>query len=169
MTTNATSQDTVDLTTPTRVVFSVSEAAKACRVDRKTITRKMDQLETAGAYKDDSGYWQIPVASLEEVGLRPGRPTPAPADTPKEPAPTGRSIEEWHQLEMQALRLQGERDVAIARAEGAERALAEASARANFVEHHMIAIEASPTATPPPRPSWRERRRAARKAENTPA
>ncbi|NQU37181.1 MAG: hypothetical protein HQ526_06225 [Actinobacteria bacterium] len=61
--------------------------------------------------------------------------------------------------------MQAERDVAIARAEGAERALAEASARAGFAEKQVLAIEAAP-ASPQPPLTWREKRAAKRKAVN---
>lgn len=57
-------------------VFTISQAATACAVSRKTITRRLDQLRDAGAYKDTGGQWAVPLSALLAVGLRPGRPAP---------------------------------------------------------------------------------------------
>jgi hypothetical protein len=54
--------------------FTVTTAAEACRVSRKTITRRIDQLRDGGAYKDAGGAWVIPLGALLHAGLSPGRP-----------------------------------------------------------------------------------------------
>ncbi|MBV6763060.1 hypothetical protein [Rhodococcus opacus] len=54
--------------------FSVTTAAEACQVSRKTITRRIDQLRDGGAYKDSAGAWVIPLGALLHAGLSPGRP-----------------------------------------------------------------------------------------------
>lgn len=54
--------------------FSVTTAAEACQVSRKTITRRIDQLRDGGAYKDAAGAWVIPLGALLHAGLSPGRP-----------------------------------------------------------------------------------------------
>jgi hypothetical protein len=54
--------------------FTVTTAAEACQVSRKTITRRIDQLKDGGAYKDATGAWVIPLGALLHAGLSPGRP-----------------------------------------------------------------------------------------------
>ena len=56
-----------------RPQFSITDAAVACAVSRKTITRKLGDLAEHGAAKDDDGVWRIPVEALLAVGLHPGR------------------------------------------------------------------------------------------------
>lgn len=56
-----------------RPTFTITEAAAACAVSRKTITRKLAELADAGAAKDSDGIWRIPVEALLAVGLHPGR------------------------------------------------------------------------------------------------
>jgi hypothetical protein len=56
-----------------RPTFTITEAATACSVSRKTITRKLAELALHGAAKDDDGIWRIPVEALLAVGLHPGR------------------------------------------------------------------------------------------------
>ena len=56
--------------------FTVSEAAKACGVSRKTITRRLPDLAQHGATKSAQG-WLLPVSSLLAVGLQPGKPSDA--------------------------------------------------------------------------------------------
>ncbi len=65
-------------------VYNAVEAAKLCGVSLRTVQRKSAQLEAAGAWKDSSGQWQIPMAAMRTSGLVPGRPTgpdPVPRDT----------------------------------------------------------------------------------------
>lgn len=56
-----------------RPSFTITEAATACAVSRKTITRKLAELAEVGAAKDADGIWRIPVEALLSVGLHPGR------------------------------------------------------------------------------------------------
>lgn len=56
-----------------RPSFTITEAASACAVSRKTITRKLPELAINGAAKDEDGIWHIPVEALLAVGLHPGR------------------------------------------------------------------------------------------------
>jgi hypothetical protein len=73
---------TIDLTAhgervaSSRPQFTITEAASACAVSRKTITRKLTDLAEHGAAKDDDGVWRIPVEALLAVGLHPGRSLP---------------------------------------------------------------------------------------------
>ena len=60
----------------TRPMFTITDAATACSVSRKTITRKLPELAVHGAAKDDDGVWRIPVEALLAVGLHPGRSLP---------------------------------------------------------------------------------------------
>lgn len=62
-----------------RPTFTITEAAAACAVSRKTITRKLPDLAAAGAGKDDDGIWRIPVEALLALGLHPGRSVPSEA------------------------------------------------------------------------------------------
>jgi hypothetical protein len=76
----------------TRPMFTITEAATACAVSRKTITRKLTDLAEHGAAKDEDGVWRIPVEALLAVGLHPGRSVPTPsrpaASRPATPSPT---------------------------------------------------------------------------------
>jgi hypothetical protein len=58
-----------------RPTFTIRQACEVCRVSRRTITRRLDELAKYGAFKDSDGHWLIPVEALEAVGLRPGRPS----------------------------------------------------------------------------------------------
>jgi hypothetical protein len=66
--------------TGTRPTFTITDAATACGVSRKTITRKLTDLATHGAAKDDDGVWRIPVEALLALGLHPGRSLPSSAN-----------------------------------------------------------------------------------------
>lgn len=65
-----------------RPSFTITEAATACAVSRKTITRKLADLAEAGAAKDQDGIWRIPVEALLSVGLHPGRSVPSAGARP---------------------------------------------------------------------------------------
>lgn len=132
-----------------RPSFTITDAATACAVSRKTITRKLADLAVHGAAKDEDGVWRIPVEALLAVGLHPGRslpstPRPAtsavPAASPTAPrapepqAPDMVSIprDRWDDLRIRLAR---------AEAEASERALALADARLA-----LRALTAGPTA-----------------------
>lgn len=121
-----------------RPSFTITDAAVACVVSRKTITRKLPELATHGAAKDADGIWRIPVEALLAVGLHPGRSMPTerrPAETldlrqvgstdPAPPRSTGPELitiprDRWDDVRIRLAR---------AEAEAAERALALADAR----------------------------------------
>ena len=63
-------------------VYTATEAATLCGVSLRTVQRKSAQLEAAGAWKDTSGQWHIPMAAMRTSGLVPGRPT-GPDTTPR--------------------------------------------------------------------------------------
>lgn len=68
---------------PTEATFSVTQAAEACLVSRKTIVRRLPQLEEFGAWKDSQGQWVIPLSALLAADLRPGRPSRPEVEPPK--------------------------------------------------------------------------------------
>lgn len=119
-----------------RPSFTITDAATACAVSRKTITRKLPELALSGAAKDDDGIWRIPVEALLAVGLHPGRSVPDEqparveraadpvAARPDRPAPGPEMVtiprDRWDDVRIRLAR---------AEAEAAERALALADAR----------------------------------------
>lgn len=144
-----------------RPSFTITDAAVACVVSRKTITRKLPELATHGAAKDADGIWRIPVEALLAVGLHPGRSMPTErraAETldlrqggSSEPAPprsTGPELitiprDRWDDVRIRLAR---------AEAEAAERGLALADARLA-----LRALSAAPSSGQPPvapEPSW---------------
>jgi len=151
---------TIDLTdgagpAGTRPTFTITDAATACAVSRKTITRKLADLALHGAAKDEDGIWRIPVEALLAVGLHPGRSLPAggtaarpsggPAARPHPAAPPGPEPvvdtvtvprDRWDDLRIRLAR---------AEAEAAERALALADARLA-----LRALTAGPARAPEP-------------------
>ena len=130
-----------------RPEFTITDAATACAVSRKTITRKLADLAEHGAAKDEDGIWRIPVEALLAVGLHPGRSVPerrtdgAPrpvgvqaAPAPRVTGPTGQtgpdmitvSRDRWDDLRIRLARAEAqaaERDLALADARLALRAL----------------------------------------------
>jgi hypothetical protein len=118
---------------PTRSTFTITDAATACSVSRKTITRKLPELAAHGAAKDDDGVWRIPVEALLAVGLHPGRALPGLTAGPARPAaPTPAPT---RPAEQETITIPRDRwdDVRIrlarAEAEASERGLALADAR----------------------------------------
>lgn len=115
-----------------RPTFTITDAATACSVSRKTITRKLPELAGHGAAKDDDGVWRIPVEALLAVGLHPGRSLPqvtapvrpsAPAPSharPADPETVTISRDRWDDVRIRLAR---------AEAEASERGLALADAR----------------------------------------
>ena len=115
-----------------RPTFTITDAAAACSVSRKTITRKLSDLSDHGAAKDDDGVWRIPVEALLAVGLHPGRSLPEVTSGPVRPAPPAAPVppieaetvtiprDRWDDLRIRLAR---------AEAEANERAAALADAR----------------------------------------
>ena len=54
---------------PAAVTLTISEAARACDVNRRTIRHHRQAGDFPGAFKDQDGMWRIPVEDLEWVGL----------------------------------------------------------------------------------------------------
>ena len=54
---------------PAAVTLSISEAARACGVNRRTIRHHRQAGDFPGAFKDQDGMWRIPVEDVEWVGL----------------------------------------------------------------------------------------------------
>lgn len=78
--------DDVDEATPKRPALTISEAARAAGLDRRTIRRYLDAERFGSAYRDPGdGYWRIPVDALLAAGVR----LHAPADDGQ--APGGQS------------------------------------------------------------------------------
>ena len=116
-----------------RPTFTITDAATACSVSRKTITRKLAELALHGAAKDDDGVWRIPVEALLAVGLHPGRSLPDSGHSPVRPvAPAPVPV---RAVEQDTITIPRDRwdDVRIrlarAEAEASERGLALADAR----------------------------------------
>jgi hypothetical protein len=161
---------TIDLTdpAPVRPQFTITEAATACAVSRKTITRKLPDLAEHGAAKDEDGVWRIPVEALLAVGLHPGRSVPErsaaeerpalvirPDRPPTIPAPSADVVtiprDRWDDLRIRLAR---------AEAEAAERALALADARlalraltAGPAAGAAVVPTAAPASLQPPEPA----------------
>lgn len=124
----------------TRPVLSVSEAAKACQVAAKTITRRLPALQEHGASKDSDGHWRIPIEALLAVGLRPGKPTSP--DTVQE------------QRDMSQATVQAELTALRHRAELAEALLAAERRTSEALSLALRALTAgAPAATPTPAPT----------------
>ena len=56
---------------PAAVTLTISEAARACAVNRRTIRHHRQAGDFPGAFKDQDGMWRIPMEDLEWVGLHP--------------------------------------------------------------------------------------------------
>ena len=91
-------------------VYGQAEAAAICGVSLRTIQRHRGSLEAAGAWRDRTGRWQIPVTALAAAGFRPGR-----ADVVSRPAGAESRDAATADVEIAALRLRAE--VAEARLE----------------------------------------------------
>ncbi len=116
----------------TRPSFTITDAATACSVSRKTVTRKLPELAEHGAAKDDDGVWRIPVEALLAVGLHPGRSLQAASSVARAavPAPVPTRPVEQDTITIPRDRWDDVRiRLARAEAEASERGLALADAR----------------------------------------
>ncbi len=160
-----------------RPVFTITEAATACAVSRKTITRKLADLAEHGAAKDEDGVWRIPVEALLAVGLHPGRSLPgrraeAPEPTrpssgslvaPRPAPPAGPDMitvsrDRWDDLRIRLARAEAqaaERDLALADARLALRALTAgpAPARTDAGPAAVPVVGGRPESGPPAPPA----------------
>ncbi len=175
----------IDLTQPpatSRPTFTITDAASACAVSRKTITRKLGDLAGHGASKDEDGIWRIPVEALLAVGLHPGRSVPQdarpPAVAPMIVAPPAASAatappavarsapepdmvsvtrERWDDLRLRLARAEAEaseRAAALADARLALRALTATPHRAEPVAPVAPVAPAQPPVAPRKRRWW---------------
>ncbi len=119
-----------------RPALTISEAAQAAGVDRRTVRRRLDSGPFEHAWREDGGEgpWRIPVDDLIGAGLRlhaPATPAPsAPQDTaqgqvtpPPTPAPDPDELAEWRTRALVAESVCQERERTIAALELALRAL----------------------------------------------
>lgn len=119
--------------------LTITEAAKAARVDRRTIRRRLDSDTFPNAYRQGpDGPWKIPVGDLIAAGLplHKSQPERAPA-----PAPT--MLFDATELD----RLRDENTDLRRRAEVAEAVAAERLLRAENAELALRALTAPTTGT----------------------
>lgn len=107
-----------------RPALTITEAARAAGVDRRTIRRRLDAGDLPNAYRDppEEGAWQIPVTDLIAAALPLHRPLPAHQND---------EAEEWCRRAL----------VAEAVAEERERTIA-------ALERALLALEAGPAPAP---------------------
>ncbi|WP_169846767.1 hypothetical protein [Rhodococcus marinonascens] len=133
-------------------MFTVTAAAEARRVSRKTITRRLDQLRDSGAYKDAAGVWVIPLAALLHAGLTPGRPAPPDAVH----VPQGDDI--GHQDTRPTSEVQAQMADLQRRAEVAETLAAERAEQITDLRRTLAMLTTGrPDTTPPPQTDARQR------------
>ena len=113
-----------------RPALTVTEAAEAAGVHRRTIARRLEAGRLPNAYKDSAGEWRVPVADLEASGLRlyaPSGPDPEPVtslpDEAEALAEVKAELDEWRRRAEVAEALAAERERALERADLALRAL----------------------------------------------
>jgi hypothetical protein len=145
-------------------VYTAAQAAAVCQVSLRTVQRKTSQLEAAGAWKDATGQWCIPIEAMRAVGLSPGRPSPPdkrgdnslrqPANSLRQPV-TGDLVSQLR-AEMAAVQLRAETEIAEWRRR-AEVAEAQAAERERIIETQQMALRMLDAAPPPPAlPVWQQ-------------
>lgn len=73
---------------PGGATFTLSSAAAATGISKRTLLRKIDQLAEHGATQLPDGTWSIPLKALFAIGANPGKPrTGDSADIAPEHAP----------------------------------------------------------------------------------
>lgn len=138
------------MTDNARPALTISEAAEAAHVNRRTIRRRLDAGDFPGAYRDAPGTsrgptaWRIPVTDLLAAGFTLHAPTP-PEDTPQgqpgpDPSGTPRDLD---RLRTEVAELRRRAEVAEAIAEERGRALDDARLA-------LRALTAGPPVTPEP-------------------
>lgn len=147
---------TPDSQSTARPTFTITDAAAACSVSRKTITRKLSDLADHGAAKDDDGVWRIPVEALLAVGLHPGRSVPEVTSAPSRPA---QPIAPVRPVEQETVTIARDRwddlRIRLARAEAEANERAAALADARLALRALTAgpsgsVGSAPQATPAP-------------------
>jgi hypothetical protein len=119
--------------------FTVTTAAEACQVSRKTIMRRIDQLREGGAYKDAAGAWVIPLGSLLHAGLSPGRPASPDSVHVSQADAQGQEARGWYTPE-QVAELRKRADEAESLRRRAEVAEALAAERERVIEVQARAL-----------------------------
>ena len=56
--------------------YNAHQAAHICGIHIRTLQRHAQELLDAGAWKDESGQWRIPLQVLRDIGMTPGQPRP---------------------------------------------------------------------------------------------
>ncbi len=152
-----------------RPALTITEAAEAAGVDRRTIRRRLDNGDLPHAWREDggAGAWRIPVHDLLAAGLRLHAPTPAtpppgaPHDTargqvtpPPAPAPDPDELAQWRERALVAEALAAERERTITGLELALRALGPGPPVANTTTTASAEAPTSPAGpAPTPAPS----------------
>ena len=127
--------------------FTVSEAARACGVSRKTITRRLPDLATHGATKTAQG-WVLPVSCLLAVGLNPGKPSAAPAAS--RGANAAGALVSIPREEYEALRAkQAQADRLVAELDAVSRLAREREAHIEDLRLALRVLEPGPSAVAP--------------------
>lgn len=128
--------------------FSVSEAARACGVSRKTITRRLPELAAHGATKTAQG-WVLPVSCLLAVGLNPGKPSDPPAAL--NPRDAAGALVTIPRDEYEALRAkQAQADRLVAELDAVARLAKEREAHIEDLRLALRVLEPAPAVAPLP-------------------
>lgn len=134
--------------TPARPRLSVSAAARACGVSRRTIHRRLAEHAFPGAVQAEDGTWSIPVEDLLAAGLQLHAPAPCA------PIPAQGDEQGIHLPAQEVGSLRAALDAAERRAADAERRAAMAEAVASERGRALAALELALRALQPgPLPS----------------
>ncbi|MDP9019775.1 MAG: helix-turn-helix domain-containing protein [Actinomycetota bacterium] len=154
-----------------RPALTITEAARAADVDRRTIRRRLDAGDLPHAYREDDGEgpWRIPIDDLLAAGLHLHAPAPpppndsdGPARGPVPPPPAFSEVAEWRRRAEVAEALAAERERTIRALELALRALGPGPPTTTEASTGSppAPVPAPPSQPEPaPRPTWWRRRR----------
>src|SRR5699024_859491 len=84
-------------------LFTAGDAARACGVARTTISRAAAAGRIAGAERDETGAWTLPLSGLLAAGFNPGKPSP-PEDEKHRDRDDTPDRDRMHELELAVLR-----------------------------------------------------------------
>lgn len=140
-----------------RPTLSITEAAAAAGVSRRTISRRIEAGDVPGAEKDDDGKWLIPPEGLIVAGYELTAPESEPDQAEPEPAPVEPEPASPAPDEIAALTAEladWRRRAEVAEAVAAERAAALEDVRTTLaMAQRMLTAGESPAPTPAPEPS----------------
>ena len=137
-----------------RPELTITEAAAACGVSRKTIRRRLDADKFPNAHRLDgpagteTGPWVIPIEDLIAAGLQPGKPAPPDKPEPVSPEPMDASHASEADDELEKLR--EENNDLRRRAEVAEAELRRADQTIEAQAMALRMLEAGPPPGPAP-------------------